>query len=54
MISFKGGIDAKAAVDEKREVGRIVMTEEGFGSPDVEKRDSTENIKIATQRDLGS
>lgn len=36
MISFKGGIDAKAAVDEKREVGRIVMTEEGFGSPDVE------------------
>ncbi len=54
MISFKGGIDAKAAVDEKREVGRIVMTEEGFGSPDVEKRDSTQNIKIATQRDLGS
>lgn len=30
------------------------MTEEGFGSPDVEKRDSTRNIKIATQRDLGS
>ena len=26
MISFKGGIDAKAAVDEKCEVGRIVMT----------------------------
>ena len=45
MISFKGGIDAKAAVDEKREVGRIVMTEEGFGSPDVEKRDSTRKYK---------
>ena len=45
MISFKGGIDAKSAVDEKREVGRIVMTEEGFGSPDMEKRDSTRKYK---------
>ena len=46
MISFKGGIDAKAAVDEKREVGRIVMTEEGFGSPDVEKRAVTRFGKL--------
>lgn len=54
MISFKGGIDAKAAVDEKREVGRIVMTEEDSVRLTWRSVILPENTRIATQRDLGS
>ena len=45
MISLKGGVNPKEAIDEKRQVGRIHMTVDGFGSPDVENRDSTVKYK---------
>ncbi len=38
MVSFKAVVDAKEAVDESRTVGRTVLTEKGFGAPDMEKR----------------
>ena len=45
MISLKGGVDPKEAIDDKRQVGRIHMTVDGFGAPDVENRDSTVKYK---------
>ncbi len=45
MVSLKGNVSKKDAVDEKREVGRIRLTEEGFGAPDMEQRDSTAKYK---------
>lgn len=45
MVSLKGGIDPKDAIDDKREVGRIHMTVEGFGAPDIEHRDTTMKYK---------
>ncbi len=45
MISFKGGVKDKEKVDDKGEVGMIVQTIEGFGAPDIEKRDSTVKYK---------
>ncbi len=41
MISLKGGVKDKEKVDDKGEVGMITQTVEGFGAPDIEKRDST-------------
>ncbi len=41
MISLKGGVKDKEKVDDKGEVGMIAQTVEGFGAPDIEKRDST-------------
>ena len=41
MISLKGGVKAKEKVDDKGEVGMITQTVEGFGAPDIGKRDST-------------
>ena len=38
MVSFKAVVDEKEAVDESQTVGRIVLTEMGFGAPDMEKR----------------
>ena len=45
MISLKGGVAPKEAIDDKRQVGRIHMTVDGFGAPDVENRDSTVKYK---------
>ena len=45
MISLKGGVNPKEAIDDKRQVGRIHMTVDGFGAPDVENRDSTVKYK---------
>ena len=45
MISLKDGVDPKEAIDDKRQVGRIHMTVDGFGAPDVENRDSTVKYK---------
>lgn len=45
MISLKGGVNPKEAIDDKQQVGRIHMTVEGFGAPDVENRDSTVKYK---------
>ena len=45
MVSFKAGVKAKERVDEKGEVGMITQTIEGFGAPDIEKRDSTVKYK---------
>ena len=45
MISLKGGVNPKEAIDDKQQVGRIYMTVDGFGAPDVENRDSTVKYK---------
>ena len=45
MISLKDGVNPKEAIDDKRQVGRIHMTVDGFGAPDVENRDSTVKYK---------
>ncbi len=45
MISLKSNVDPKDAVDEKRQVGRLELTEEGFGAPDMQKRDREKKYK---------
>ncbi len=47
MVSFKDGVDEKEAIDASRTVGRTVLTEKGFGAPDMEKR-----IKGAKYKDF--